>query len=155
MTKERIINFSVMAEKVAHIDLIKRLSGRIRVALTRYSPRRSDRQLAYYWPCVVVPLAEWQRDENGEKYDEQAAHELLKHEFLLEQRVNKETGERLGARVRSTRELTVAEFFQYVEDCRNHIAKYCGILTDDADPNHAADTRRAITSRISKEASAV
>lgn len=136
--QEAIINFDDMNAKRQFIVFAGSLRGQVRVEFIPYRPRRSDRQLRYYWPCVVVPFAHWLHDENGEKYDEQAAHEILKAEYLTIQVVNKETGERLGSYVGSTGDLDRPGFWDYVEKCRDHLAKYCHIVTQDPDRNNAS-----------------
>lgn len=137
----KIYNFDNMQEKQNCMATIGRLRGQQRIEITKYAPRRTDRQLRYYFPVVVHAFALWLHEENGEKYDEDAAHEVFKNEFLKIAIINKETGERLGERVRSTGELSVEEFFKYVETCRDHLAKYCHVWTPDPDPNHALFTR--------------
>lgn len=114
---------------------MSRLRGRQRVEVTPYRPRRSDRQLRYYWPCCVAPFAKWLHEENGEHFSKDLAHETLKSHFLTAEVVNKETGEVLGRRVKHTDELDTAEFTRYIDDCRNFLAEYCNIITQDPDPN--------------------
>lgn len=110
---EQIINLDNPAEKQMLLKLIRAMTGRKRFTWCESRPRRSDRQNRMYWPCVVQPFGDFLRAQ-GEPYTDD---HLLKHKFLRQTVINKETGEVIGEVTRSTTELTTTEFYDYVEQC--------------------------------------
>lgn len=116
-------NAAIRARVVAYVE---RLRGRQRFEIVRYRPRRSDRQNAYYWPCIVEPFAQWLSEHWGESFTADDAHEILKGRFLVREYVDPATGE-LFTRVGSTADLTTLEFSQYVERARQLLVEYCQI----------------------------
>ena len=109
------------------VNSINSKRGMWRIAVTRYRPRRSDRQNRYYWPCFVQPLGEFLRDQ-GEPYTDNQAHAILKQMFL------RQTVEINGERVditRSTADLDTAEFNAYLDQCAAWLADSLGIIVPD------------------------
>jgi hypothetical protein len=116
--------------------------GKYRLEIVADRPRRSDRQNRYYWPCVVVPFAEWLTEQYGEGKTQEAAHKILADTFLRVPETN-ELGEVLFKpngdplmRTQSSTELDTAEFSRYVEDCRQLLRDMCKIETFDPDPDY-------------------
>ena len=134
-----------MAEMIANMD-DARLRSRIvnaiaskrgmwRIDVTRYRPRRSDRQNRFYWPCCVKPFGEFLR-EQGEAVTDQDAHAILKHKFL------RKTVEAGGERVditRSTTDLDTAEFNEYLDACAAWLADMFGFAMPDPADYHERD----------------
>lgn len=90
--------------------LLGRFRGKaVWIEIGRPKIKRSDAQNRYYWSCVVPIFSEC----SG--YEKDEAHDLLKSKFLRVERVLP-SGE-IMERVRSTTELTVQEFTEYVERC--------------------------------------
>lgn len=90
--------------------LLGRFRGKaVWIEIGRPKLKRSDQQNRYYWSCVVPIFSEC----SG--YEKDEAHDLLKSKFLRVERVLP-SGE-IMERVRSTTELTVQEFTEYVERC--------------------------------------
>lgn len=88
---------------------------------------RSLKQNAYYWVCVQ--LAHSQMLELGNEYTENQVHEFFKSKFLQVQETitNRKTGETENVmRVKSTTELDVKEFNEYIEK----IARFCAEFLD-------------------------
>jgi hypothetical protein len=95
-------------EFAAHVA---RLDGKdIELRLTRWRRVRSGAQNRYYW-AVVVPLI---ADHCG--YDHQEMHEALKFRYL-------QTHEGPMPRVRSTADLSTAEFTEYIDAVRRLAAE--------------------------------
>lgn len=91
---------------------------------------RSNRQNAYYWAVVVEYFYQFLIQQDYEVGDPEQAHELLKAKFLGKALRNK-AGEKIAVRVRSTTELSVAEFYEYCEKCRTWLADFFHIATPD------------------------
>src|SRR5690349_11951688 len=95
--------------------LTKHLEGKeIELTLRAVPKKRSLRQNSYYHGIVVGMIAE----AAGYEHDE--AHEALKWEFL------KKHADGPLPTVRSTAELTTAEFEEYMEQCRRLGAEIYG-----------------------------
>lgn len=131
-----ILDMSSAAEKRPLLDMIRQLSGLHRVEIVRYRERRTDRQNRFYWPAIVQPFADFLR-EQGEQYTDEMAHELLKFKFLRQTIPDLATGEVIGERVRSTTELTVQEFAEYVDQCVAYLAETFGITVAMPDRSEA------------------
>lgn len=117
---EMIANMSDDALKARIINRIRQLEGRHRIDVTKYRPRRSDRQNRYYWPCIVKPFGDALR-EAGNDYTNHQAHEILKHKFLRRENINMATGEVL-AFTESTANLDTSEFNEYLDRCAAWLA---------------------------------
>ena len=130
---ERIIDFDDPQVRRRVLDGMAKLAGKWRLTLTRYRPRRSDRQNAYYWPVVVGDWHAW-LVEQGHQVTRHQAHEALKQMFLREQIVDETTGELISEYTRSTATLETDEFSAYVEQCRQFLAEFCGLDVPDPDP---------------------
>ena len=113
---------AVVRNKIA--SRIVQLRGMYRIEVTRYRPRRSDRQNRYYWPVFVKSFAELLRDQ-GESVTDGEAHEYLKHKFL--RKTITAGGERQDI-TRSTTDLTTAEFNIYLDQCAAWLTDMFGIV---------------------------
>jgi hypothetical protein len=100
--------------------------------------KRSLPQNDYYWG-VVVPMCRQGLYDAG--YDEVKtsldSHEVLKHLFLKKEVVNKSTGEVLVLDG-SSKELTIPEFNEYIENICKWAAEYLSIAIPS--PNEAMAT---------------
>jgi hypothetical protein len=121
-----VVDFAKPAEKQTVLQFIRNLSGPHRVEIVRYRARRTDLQNRYYWPCVVQPFADFLRGQ-GETITDEQAHDLMKAKFLTVTVTNSGTGEVIGDRVRSTTELNVDEFSEYLEKVIAWLADMFGI----------------------------
>jgi hypothetical protein len=127
---------------------------RYRLEIVEDRPRRSDRQNRYYWPCIVVPFAEWLTEQYGETKTQETAHEVLKDTFLRTP-ICDELGDvpfdvmgNPPMRTRSTTELDTGEFAKYVDDCRQLLHDLCKIETFDPDPDYDLKPKRVTHKRI-------
>ena len=98
-----------------------------RIEITKYRPRRSDRQNRRYWPAIVKPFTQWMNDEQGYALSEDQCHDILKIQFLTTTYTDPTTGEVRDV-PRSTTKLNTEEFNRYTSDCENLLAEYCGIV---------------------------
>jgi hypothetical protein len=121
-----VVDFAKPAEKQAVLQFVRGLAGPHRVEIVKYRARRTDTQNRYYWPCVVQPFADFLRGQ-GETITDEQAHDLMKAKFLTVTVTNSGTGEVIGDRVRSTTELNVEEFSEYLEKCIAWLADMFGI----------------------------
>ena len=90
--------------------------------------RRSVPQNAYYW-AVVVPMVRRGLYEAG--FDavrtNDDAHEIIKHIHLKKRMVSKQTGEVIDT-ARSTTELAMPEFNDFLEHVCRWSAEYLGVV---------------------------
>lgn len=132
--QEFLVDFTSDLSKRRLWGFLRRLTGEWRFTVCRYRKRRSDRQNRYYWPVFVGSFARFLRDQ-GENVTDLEAHEMLKHRHLKTTKVCKSTGEAFDY-VRSTTELTTAEFNEYLDRCAVFLAEYCGIVLPDPSDYH-------------------
>lgn len=111
--KDTPVNFSNPEEKSRIAELVGTLEGRHRVTIIPWKQRRTDRQNRYYWPCFVVPFADYLRDQ-GEAVTDDEAHAILKDMFLRVTVCDPKTGLAFE-RTRSTTELSTVEFNEYLD----------------------------------------
>ncbi len=111
--------------------------GLYRVALEPAGNTRTNRQLAYWWPCVVGPYYQFLRENEWPNVNcDEDAHDLLRAKFLtIPVQVDPRTGEALAWRTKRTGELTVEEMNTFIEDVRNYLLDEFDIPTDDPDPD--------------------
>jgi hypothetical protein len=121
---ELIADLNDARKRTAIARRINDLRGVYRIEVTRYRPRRSDRQNRYMWPCMVQPFAQFLRDQ-GEEYTDQQAHELLKAKFL--RKTVEIKGERLDV-VGSTTELDTSQFNEYLDKVAAWLADMFDII---------------------------
>lgn len=129
--------------------------GEYRVRLDPVVPLgsgRSNPQLRWYWGCIVKPLFAWMRANGWEVVCEDDAHDELRKKYLLAPLKRDRNGVPIRYRVRSTGELTAGEFSAYCDECRDLLAKYCGIKVDDPDPAWRENAER--TKREARAAAA-
>jgi hypothetical protein len=118
-----IVNCSDQRAKNLLLETVRQLEGEQRIEITQHRPRRSDRQLRWYWPGFVQPFADWLSERQGHRVTTDVAHSILK-ESLLREPVVTADGEQLFdhrgdplMRTRSTRELNTVEFNEYLDRC--------------------------------------
>lgn len=128
-----IIDMDNSEARCRFLNKLRVLRGRWRFEFIRYRPRRSDRQNAFYWSCFVQPFAVWLR-EQGNDVTEDQAHDILKHKFL---RVETRIGGEVVSRTRSTTELDTSGFNEYLDNCANWLAEFCGVIVPE--PNEYRD----------------
>lgn len=131
-----LVNFSDTATKRQWLTKLGALSGPYWIDVAKFRKGRTLNQNAWYFGCIVRAFGEFLR-EQGEQYTDEDAHEMLKWKFLRESVTNKDTGEIIGERVKSTTKLDIEEMVNYCEDCRNWLAEF-GIIVPDPDPMRAA-----------------
>lgn len=91
--------------------------------------KRSLPQNAYYWSCVVPMVKEGLRDAGYDEIKtEEDAHEVMKHLFLKQRVVNKETGEVVFELTRSTTSLTKELFNEYLESIWRWAAEFLNVV---------------------------
>jgi hypothetical protein len=132
MSKELIIDGNNPREVLALTEMCRHLEGKWRITFVKHRPRRSDRQLRYYWPCFVQPFADWLRGHGNDHFTDEMAHEVLKKMFLERSVMNPATGE-VMTYVASTGDLSTGEFNEYLEKVAAFLASECDFRV--AEPN--------------------
>lgn len=113
------------------VGVLRGIKGCVRVEACAYRPRRSDRQNAWYWGCIMPIAARALTDSQGETFDSETAHEFFKSLFLARPVVNRETGELITNIVGSSAVLDTVRFTDYVEQVRQWLAEYLGVEVPD------------------------
>ena len=134
---EMIANMSDARTKARILNRMRELEGQYRLDVTKYRPRRSDRQNRYYWPSFVSEFAKLlietgQCDNMAEA--RQHGHEILKHKFLRREYVDPTTGEVIPY-TESTTKLTTAEFNEYLDRCAAWLAEL-GVIVPESSSYH-------------------
>ncbi len=127
MTHERIINFEDHRQVAQLTAGLRQMKGRWRIDFTKYRKRRTDPQNRYYYGVIVKEFHRFLRDQ-GETYTRDRAHRILAAKFLREQETDPITGKPLVETVRSTADLNVEEFGEYIELCIAWLADFFGIV---------------------------
>jgi hypothetical protein len=111
--------------------------GLYRVGLEPAGDTRTNRQLSYWWPCVVGPFYERLRENEAPNINcEEDAHDLLRGKLLtVPAEIDPRTGEATAWRTRRTGELTVEEFGDFMERARDYLLNEYKITTEDPDKN--------------------
>lgn len=102
---------------------------------------RSLQQNKWYWGVIVQLFYEFLRDQDYEITSPDAAHGFIAAKLLREELINPATGEVIGRRIRSTTELSTAEFSDYCERARAWLADFFGIVCPDPDPAWSRQSR--------------
>jgi hypothetical protein len=98
-------------------EVMRRMEGqKLRVQISKYRKKRSDRQNRYYWSCVVERV--WDAlVEAGNDMTKEETHDFLKNECKLVIEVMDPHGEIIQT-LKSTTKLTTLEFENYMTKCR-------------------------------------
>lgn len=129
---ELTVNMSNPPEKHQLLERLRSLQGEYRVDILRHRKRRSDRQNRYYWPCFVQVFGDFLRAQ-GEEITDDEVHTLFKAKFLRTTVVNRDTGEVVGQKIRSTTDLDTEEFNDYLENVAKWLAENVGIIVPPPD----------------------
>lgn len=124
------IDFNSEPERHMLYKKLRQLRGVYRVEVCRWRPRRSDRQNRRYWPAMVVPFAEFLR-EQGQVVTELEAHELIKHKLLRKTWQDPKTGERHDYTQSST-DLNLEEFTAFTQAVECWLSDF-GIVVDEVE----------------------
>jgi hypothetical protein len=112
------------ARLVRHVTSLK--PDIYRIEITRIRDQRSGSQNAYYWAVVLPHVAFAMREVSGEQeIDAYDVHEFFKARLLTRHIPNLETGESIAVVTRSTAELNIEEFADYLNKIILWAAEYC------------------------------
>ena len=110
-----------LSDPIARRKLIAQIEQCEGICEVRVHPRgepHSDEQLKYYHAAVVGAFVNFLNSQDYERYSPRECHRYLRDRFLG----------------RSTTELTVSEFWDYVERVRAWLADAIGLWTEDPRP---------------------
>lgn len=124
--------------------------GLYRIAFEPAGNTRTNRQLAWWWPCVIGPLYEFLKENDTPGINcEEDAHDMVCAKFLtVPTLIDPRTGEALAWRVRRTGELEQGEWQEFTDRVRAWMATDLGIDTDDPDREwreHKRDNQKQLT----------
>lgn len=113
-------------------QLIESFEGKeVEVIVRRKRKHRSNPQNRYYWAVVVPIIREGIMDSWGDNYSKEKTHDLLKAEFLYDEKPNEETGEFIRI-IKSTKECSTTEMMEYIEECKKFATEWFGVSIPDA-----------------------
>ena len=113
----------IFNQKIFKEDLQNLKNEDVELIIQKRTKRRSSEQNAYYWGCIINILVEAIKNEWGEIYSKQKAHELLKANVNYKEKINEETVEII--RITKTTTLhTTKEQEEYHENCRRFIKEF-------------------------------
>lgn len=120
----------------------------------KLEPRRDTRSLranSYYHAEICAALSDFLRDQDWQQWHTGFAHRMLKEVCLKQEVLNPATGEVMTV-TGSTTELTVEEFFDYVERCRAYLLKTFLIETEDPERDPVKRAARKAAKLLAKSA---
>ena len=95
------------------------------VSIEKKIKKRSINQLNYLWGYLYPQVREGLK-EQGMKCSIIEVHELMKHKFLLQEKINENTGEVMNF-TGSTRTLSTTGMMEYYDDIARWASEYLGI----------------------------
>lgn len=92
------------------LDAIKSFEGKeVLVTLEKPVKKRSNPQNAYYWAVLLPILQQCIKDNWGEVWTKEKAHDFCKMQFNFIERVNESTGEIVRVPKSTTENTTIAQ----------------------------------------------
>ena len=100
----------------------------LRVIVTQDEKKRNELQNARYWKAIVTPIAQhaW---VGGRQFDKKVWHEMLADTFGVMIEIPLPNG-KVVVRRKSTTEMGVGEFSEYMQKCEAYAATELGIEFD-------------------------
>ena len=123
-------------------NAIAGMRGAYHVKIEPANPKASNPQRGYYHAVICQALADYENEQQIEKWNAGMAHEAFKARILGMEEIRHADGRLLFSRPRSTAPYDTVEFTDYIEKCRAWLVMYCDWPTPDPDPLwriHAAE----------------
>lgn len=112
-------------------DTLKQFEGkRVEVIIKRLRSKRSLKQNAYMWGCVIPIIRQGLKDL-GYLMSPDEVHEFLKDKFLDYETMATSDGLEIGRKYKSTTEITKTEFCEYINQIQIWSAEILGIVIPD------------------------
>lgn len=117
------------------LDIVKQFEGK-EVLLTFELPKkkRSNNQNSYYWAVIIPITIQAIKNDWGEIWSKEKAHEFYKLHFNYVEKVNEQTGEVVKIQ-KSTTENTTTQMEEYHEQIRQFLKEWfnidCPLPNDD------------------------
>lgn len=109
------------------LDAIRAFEGKeVVITIQRKRKARSNNQNRYYFSVIIILLCDAIKNEWGEVWSKDKAHEFLKSKFLFFERMNEDTGEIIKI-PKSTTECSTIEFEDYLMQCREFMIDWFGV----------------------------
>jgi len=122
-------NWQALAQLVASNAKVFADRGRpLRVIVTEDERKRTDAANRFYWGAVLAAVAE-QSWVAGKQYGKEVWHEHFARQYLPHTEIVTPFGE-IVARRKSTTELTVSEFADYLQRVQSEAASTLGVQFD-------------------------
>ena len=124
---EMLLNFDDAHIRKVTARLIDQLRGPHWFELRKAKPQRTTAQNSYYFGVVLFHVGRAISEAWGETVTKDEAHEFCRHKFLTRPVVNRNTGEEQGCFTRSTADLDVTEFTEYLDQITKFAAEYLNV----------------------------
>jgi hypothetical protein len=112
-------------------EFVREFSGKqVSIEVTKKINQRSSPQNRYYFGCVLPIVRDGFKDL-GHKLSIEDTHLFLKNRFLEVDMVS-EDGELIGKEIRSTKDLTKAEFGDYISEIQMFASEILNVYIPDA-----------------------
>jgi len=122
-----VVNGVLKRNRTRIQDAIKCFEGKeITITIKRKRKTRSNNQNAYYWSVLVPLMVHGVKNEWGEIWSNEKAHEFFKMHFLFYEKINELTGEVLKL-PKSTTENTTVEMEEYHGQIREFLKEWFAI----------------------------
>jgi hypothetical protein len=103
------------------LEAIKSFNGSdVVITIDKAKKKRSTRQNAFYWGCLIPLMQLGAKDTWGESWGVDKAHKHLSKLFVFHESVNQKTGE-ITQTPKSTTELTTTDWEVYVTEIRIYL----------------------------------
>mgnify|MGYP000858445640 FL=1 len=110
----------------ANAQAVLRRGGLLRVIVTEDEKKRTSEANRFYWGAVLETIAE-QAWVDGRQFDKDVWHEYFARQFLPKTEMVMPYGEIITRR-KSTTELTVSEFSDYLQRVQAEAANALGVV---------------------------
>lgn len=123
----KVVNGVLKQNRTRIQDAVKSFEGKeITITIKRKRKTRSNSQNAYYWGILIPLMVDAVKNEWGEVWSNEKAHEFFKMHFLYYEKINQETGEVVKL-PKSTTENTTVEMEEYHSQIREFLLEWFGV----------------------------
>lgn len=135
-TQEFIIDFDDRAVKAKFIARIGSATGKHRITVAPYKPKRSLRANAYWW-AAVVPAFQNFMFRKGQWFEPEEIHEFFLQKFASRPVVDPITGEVLSIIGARSSKMNTDEFCEFVNKAKDWMLDRFGVFVPEPEIYHA------------------
>lgn len=142
MTEPILVNFDDAERRARVGTFVRNLRGKKWVHIYDDKPKRSTKQLAYYFGVVVDAFQRFLRGHE-QYWEKEEIHSWFLQQFAPRQLIDPLSGDVLGTVGNRSSRMDTAQFAEFVEHCRKWMLDRFGIETEDPDPAYASKAKVA------------